>query len=99
MLSPFGGDNKASRFSGELLTNAGYYSNSAFDDCLDKALAEPDAKKRKAIYDEAQRIAWNDAPWAFLLYEVNSAGMDKRLKNFHLRADGAFDFYEAELEP
>lgn len=79
--------------------NAGYYSNPAFDDSLDKALAEPDAAKRKAIYDEAQRIVWNDAPWAFLLYEVNSAGMDKRLKNFHLRADGAFDFYEAELEP
>lgn len=79
--------------------NAGYYSNPAFDALLDKALAEPDAAKRKAVYDEAQRIAWNDAPWAFLLYEVNTAGMDKRLKNFHLRADGAFDFYEAELAP
>lgn len=36
-----------------------------------------------------------DAPWAYLVYEVGTAGADARLKNFHLRADTGIDFREA----
>ena len=78
--------------------NTSYYANPKLDDVLDRAQVETDAEKRQALYNEAQRIAWSDAPWAFLLYEENTAGASVKLKNFTLRPDGGFDFYNAYWE-
>ena len=78
--------------------NSAYYNNPKLDEILDKAQVETDAAKRQALYDEAQRLVWNDAPWAFLLYEENTAGASVHLKNFSLRPDGGFDFYNAYWE-
>ena len=78
--------------------NSAYYNNPKLDEILDKAQVETDAAKRQALYDEAQRLVWNDAPWAFLLYEEYTAGASEHLKNFSLRPDGGFDFYNAYWE-
>ena len=75
--------------------NTSYYSNPKFDALLDEAISTTDEAKRTALYQQAQKMVWNDAPWAYLVYEVGTAGADARLKNFHLRADTGIDFREA----
>ena len=75
--------------------NTSYYSNPKFDALLDEAISTTDEAKRTALYQQAQKMVWDDAPWAYLVYEVGTAGADARLKNFHLRADTGIDFREA----
>ncbi len=78
--------------------NAAYYSNPELDKLLDQAVEERDPTKRRELYNQAQKLVWEDAPWAFLLYEESTAGANVHLKNFLLRPDGGFDFYEASWE-
>ena len=44
-----------------------------------------------------QSTIWNDAPWAFLVTEDVTGASVKTLKNFRLRPDSSYDFYEAEI--
>jgi len=76
--------------------NTSYYSNPKLDELLDKAVATPDDAARAKLYEEAQKMVWNDAPWAYLVYEVGTAGADARLVNFTLRPDTGIDFINAE---
>ncbi len=76
--------------------NTSYYANPEFDKLIDAALVETDEAKRKKLYGEAQRIAWDDAPWAFLLFEMSTGAHTKHLKHFEMRVDQSFDFSEAE---
>ena len=78
--------------------NTSYYSNPKFDALLDEAIKLPDEAKRTELYKEAQKMVWSDAPWAYLVYEVGTAGADVRLKDFHLRADTGLDFVNAYWE-
>lgn len=75
--------------------NTAYYKNPAFDALLDQALAEPDAQKRRTLYEQAQRLAWEDAPWAFLYFEMSTGAGKKALKNFKMNAAQSFDFRDA----
>ena len=45
------------------------YSNKTFDRLCDQADREPDAKKRLALYLQAQKIALQDAPWVPIYYQ------------------------------
>ncbi len=76
--------------------NTTYYKNPEFDGLIDKALVETDEAKRAELYGKAQEIAWNDAPWAFLFFEMSTGAGRKELKNFTMKPDQAFDFHEAE---
>ena len=78
--------------------NTSYYSNPKFDALLDQAIKLPDEAQRTELYEEAQKMVWSDAPWAYLVYEVGTAGADVRLKDFHLRADTGLDFVNAYWE-
>ncbi len=57
-----------------------FYKNPKVDDLLIQGQTTPDAKKREAIYKEAQQIIWNDAPWIFLwsqdFYMVTSSHLE-----------------------
>ena len=79
------------------LANEGFYKNEKVDRLLDEAIAETDRTKRAKLYDEVQSTIWNDAPWAFLVTEDVTGASAKTLKNFRLRPDSSYDFYEAEL--
>ncbi|MBL8684370.1 MAG: ABC transporter substrate-binding protein [Myxococcales bacterium] len=46
--------------------NQSFYRNPALDALLDRARIEPDRARRIAMYQEAERIVVNDAPWAFM---------------------------------
>jgi ABC-type transport system substrate-binding protein len=47
----------------ESSTNDTFYSNPELDALLDTARAEPDPAKRAALYQRAERILYDDAPW------------------------------------
>ena len=50
--------------------NDSYYYNPEFDALVARAAAETDFKQRYALYDQAEKIAITDAPWAILYYPV-----------------------------
>lgn len=76
--------------------NTSYYANPEFDRLIDEALVEPDDARRAELYGKAQRLAWEDAPWAFLLFEMSTGACNRHLKNFDMRVDQSFEFYNAE---
>lgn len=45
--------------------NWSFYSNARLDDALDRAKRELDPARRQSLYDDAQQIVCDDAPWAF----------------------------------
>ena len=78
--------------------NTAYYSNKTVDDGLMEALSTTDEKKKQAIYDNVQKTIWQDAPWAFLVDEMNLSAYSKKLTGFYTLPDANIDFYEAELK-
>lgn len=78
------------------LSNFGYYSNPKVDQLMDDALATTDRAKKQAIYDEAQKIVWKDAPWIFLCVDQMVVAHNKHLKNFFVQPDGGLEFSQAE---
>ncbi|MCL4460002.1 MAG: peptide ABC transporter substrate-binding protein [Chloroflexi bacterium] len=52
-------------------SNHSDYSNSKVDDILKRAGAEPDNEKRTRLYQEAEKIIINDAPWVPIAHDVS----------------------------
>jgi peptide/nickel transport system substrate-binding protein len=48
--------------------NFSQFSNARVDELLQAGLEEPDAVKRKAIYDEIQQIVADEVPFLFMMY-------------------------------
>ena len=46
--------------------NRGFYKNERVDEILDAARIETNPATREAMYHEAMRLIWDDAPWIFL---------------------------------
>jgi peptide/nickel transport system substrate-binding protein len=62
--------------------NWGYYSNPQLDKLLDSASAEPDEKKRFALYAQAQKLLVEESP-ALFVYEKNyRLPMNGKLQGF-----------------
>ncbi len=57
------------------------YSNAQYDTLCDKADIEPDHKKRFAMYQQAEQIAIDDAPWAPLYFQRDVELIKPRVKN------------------
>ena len=51
--------------------NDGHYSNPELDQILDQAAVEPDVDTRIALYQEAEQIIVEDAPYLFLFHGKN----------------------------
>lgn len=68
--------------------NRGRYKNTKLDALLEEGRRTPEASKRKKIYDQVQEIIAQERPYVFLWHEENFAIAHKKLKNFHLYADG-----------
>ena len=88
-----------SRSQAPVLANEAYYENKTVDEKLDRALAMSDGPERAKLYDEVQETIWNDAPWAWLVFEDNTSAKSKKLQNFKVLPDASLSFYEAELTP
>jgi peptide/nickel transport system substrate-binding protein len=80
--------------------NRGYYSNPKVDALIDRARREVDAKARKAIYAEVQRILAEELPAIDLWYLDNVLVHNKRVRNLQLNPAGNYDFLRtADLSP
>ncbi len=80
------------------LLNVSYYSNARVDKLLKDALNTTDRAKKTAFYTEAQKIIWNEAPWAFLATEQNVSGKSKKLSGMYVMPDAGYDYDEIDLK-
>ncbi|WP_042337409.1 glutathione ABC transporter substrate-binding protein GsiB [Paraburkholderia ferrariae] len=78
--------------------NTAYYSNPAVDADLSKALETTDRAQKAALYADAQKRVWADAPWIFLVKEKIVYAHSKRLAGAYVAPDGSFNFDEIALQ-
>lgn len=78
--------------------NYSLYSNPHVDQLLEQAEKEMDQAKRKSMYEEAQQIIYDEAPWVFgySLKEIE-AGL-KQVKGWEARSDGMLYMSKAYVE-
>ena len=79
--------------------NTAYYKNPAVDADIQKALNTIDPKEKTALYADAQKRIWADAPWAFLVTEQLLSASSKKLTGMHVMPDASFNFEELDLKP
>jgi peptide/nickel transport system substrate-binding protein len=77
--------------------NSAGYSNKLVDKLLDAAETETDRAKRAALYQQAQLIIHNDAPWVFLWLPQEIYGVSRRLKGFTPSPSGMIDLSRASI--
>lgn len=75
---------------GVIWSNTQSYSNPKVDELLAKATVERNVQKRKAFYDEFQRIVVQDAPVTFTHVWQQAFVYDKSLKNVPVSIWGGF---------
>jgi peptide/nickel transport system substrate-binding protein len=69
--------------------NAAGYSNPALDELIAAGLVEQDRAARADIYQQAQQIVIDDAPWISLYISSTYEGLQERVKGFqHLLSGG-----------
>lgn len=64
--------------------NATHYSNSVVDNMLEEARTIKDWKKREKLYQEAEKIIIDEAPWIFLENEVQYKVVQKGIEGMHI---------------
>ncbi|WP_250535382.1 glutathione ABC transporter substrate-binding protein GsiB [Caballeronia sp. AZ10_KS36] len=80
------------------LANTAYYKNDSVDADLQKALATTDRNEKAALYADAQKRIWADAPWIFLVTEKVVYARSKRLSGAYVMPDGSFNFDEIAIK-
>jgi glutathione transport system substrate-binding protein len=80
------------------LSNTAYYKNDTVDSDLAKALATTDRNEKSALYADAQKRIWADAPWVFLVTEKVVYARSKRLSGAYVMPDGSFSFDEIAIK-
>jgi peptide/nickel transport system substrate-binding protein len=72
--------------------NRGHYRNAQVDDLLERANAEPDQEKRRALYVQVQEIVGQDLPYINLWYPDNIGVYRNRLSDVNPAPSGDYDF-------
>ncbi|HOJ61187.1 MAG TPA: ABC transporter substrate-binding protein [bacterium] len=62
------------------------YANPEFDRCYEQAIATPDEAERYALYQQAEQIAVEDAPWLFLYNTKRYNVRQPYVRNMRLNA-------------
>lgn len=70
--------------------NYSFYENAEVDKLLDQARVVTDQKKRIEMYQKAETIIVDEAPWMFLLYYGNWVATQKYVRNAVLPAFGDY---------
>ncbi len=80
--------------------NLAFYSNPEVNDLLKRAGRETDRTRRIALYQQAERLVVEDAPWIFLYYPVRHKLRHPWLKDFSTHAvwPGQYERYRIELD-
>ncbi|MDI3340386.1 MAG: hypothetical protein QJR03_07610, partial [Sphaerobacter sp.] len=77
------------------LHNATKYPNPRVDELLEQGRREADDAKRKAIYDEVQRILVDELPWLWLYLPDVAMGWTKQVTGFRQHPAGHLYLTEA----
>jgi ABC-type transport system substrate-binding protein len=72
--------------------NRGFYANPAVDRLIEIGRHETDTEKRKAAYQEIQRIVADDLPYVSLFYMDNVVVFNKRVGGMVLYPAGEYEF-------
>lgn len=70
--------------------NVSYYKDPKLDAAIEAGIATADPAKRAEAYAEAQKIAWEGAPWIFLGVVQNLGAKSKNLSGIYMLADRGF---------
>ncbi|CFJ42753.1 extracellular solute-binding protein [Mycobacterium tuberculosis] len=68
--------------------NYGRISVPQLDELVLKARGEQDEAKRKALYDEATKVAQDEAVYAYMYHQYVLIGMNKKVTGFTYVPDG-----------
>jgi peptide/nickel transport system substrate-binding protein len=74
--------------------NRGHYANPAVDRVIDEATGTLDAGRRRQLYQEAQRLIAEDAPYISLWYRTNVAVAAPDLSGIALSPTADFGFFK-----
>ncbi|MDC7289913.1 glutathione ABC transporter substrate-binding protein [Blautia schinkii] len=77
--------------------NTAYYNNPDFDKLLDEGLHTADLEEQAKVYSEAQKMAWDAAPWLFLGNDQIIYSTKSYVSGVYVAPDGAFNFAHAQL--
>jgi len=77
--------------------NYSFYSNTAFDEAMTRAISTADEAQRRQSYHEAQDILKEDAPWVFGFYLKAIAAKSKLVENWEPRPDSRINLHDVEL--
>ena len=58
------------------------YTNSAVDDIIEKAGQTVDDKERVALYEQMDKLVWEECPWIFLYNQQDIYASQAKVKNF-----------------
>lgn len=72
--------------------NIGYYENPEVDKLLAEALATPDREARKAIYAETWAMITEDAPWIFVVNDLQPMAFKKTVQGYQTNPAYVIDF-------
>ncbi|HTG75053.1 MAG TPA: ABC transporter substrate-binding protein, partial [Terriglobia bacterium] len=72
--------------------NRGFYANPEVDRLIDYGRRETDTEKRKAAYQQIQRIVSEDLPYVSLFYMDNVVVFNKRISGVRLYPAGEYEF-------
>ena len=79
------------------LFNTAYYASPVVDGDIAAGLSTADPAKRAAVYKDAQAQIWKDAPWVFMVSDINVSGKSKKLSGIYVMPDTQILTEEAEL--
>lgn len=78
--------------------NDSFYSNPALDHLLDAAREELDPEKRAALYRQAERILYDDAPWIWEIHPQATGVRQPYVKDFSPHPVWLVDFTRTWLD-
>ncbi|HKG26546.1 MAG TPA: ABC transporter substrate-binding protein [Thermomicrobiales bacterium] len=78
--------------------NIGYYANPEVDKLLTDALATPDREARKQLYWQAWELITDDAPWIFVVNDLQPMAFKTKVKGYLTNPAYLIDFTTITIE-
>nr|WP_115936885.1 ABC transporter substrate-binding protein [Aestuariispira insulae] len=79
-------------------SNRAQWCHKPFDDLVQKAKVTSDSAERTKLYEEAQLVFKEQAPWATIAHSVVFKPVRKEVKNFKIDPFGGHVFYGVDIE-
>ena len=89
-------DKEATRIPAQ---NIAFYRSDPLHELLVQAQQESDIAKRTALYEHAQQIVHDDAPWVPLAHMTQLTALDKRVHGYTLNPTGKVRLRHVWIEP